>query len=489
MTLKWKILLPIAIFYVLAFSFLTYFFIHRLEIELDKNSEMEARVFSQSVSSAAEIFIDENQIQRFVSGLSAFQNVKYAEVVSVDDMRIIGSKHLARMGQTWTPVEDFPFITSDNLYLVSKSEKEFFKRANGDVIFLSNLLTHTPQSLRYTSAVFILVLNDSSVFSGQFNILLTPVVIQILLAFLLGLVIWLLLKKYIERPIERIVHVLGERARGDSSSRIQEHFDSEMDQISVAMNSTFDAIDTANATIADQQQRITQTAKMSALGEMSAGIAHEINNPLTIISGKAVVLRKKIEKQEYDAEFFLSEVGVIEKTALRIAKIIKGLQTFSRSSAGDSSQLVLMSSIVEDSIVLGMERIRSRGVDVTVDTIPDVKVSCQPVQIVQVVLNLLNNAFDAIDGLEQQWIHLSFVQNFVDGQKFITLRVTDSGRGIPDEIAMKMMQPFFTTKEVGRGTGLGLSLSKGIIESHGGTLRYILSNGHTCFEVQLPVVA
>ena len=486
MTLKWKILLPIAVFYVLAFSFLTYFFIHRLEVELNKKSEMEARVFSQSISSAAEIFIDENQIQRFVSGLSAFNNVKYAEVVSVEDMRIIGSKHLARMGQKWTRVEGLPIDVQD-LYSVSKSEKELFRRIDGDVIFLSNLLTHTPQSLRYTSAVFILVLNENAIFSGQFNILLTPFVIQILIAVLLGLVIWLLLKRFIEKPIEKIVYILGERARGDSSARIREDFDSEMDQIRIAMNSTFDAIDTANATIADQQQRITQTAKMSALGEMSAGIAHEINNPLTIISGKAVVLRKKIEKQEFDAEFFLSEVGVIEKTALRIAKIIKGLQTFSRSSTGDLPQLVLMSSIVEDSIVLGMERIRSRGVDVTVDTIPDVKVSCQPVQIVQVVLNLLNNAFDAIDGLDQQWIRLSFLESRVDGKHFVTLRVIDSGRGISDEVAAKMMQPFFTTKEVGRGTGLGLSLSKGIVESHGGTFRYVLSDGHTCFEVSLPV--
>ena len=101
----------------------------------------------------------------------------------------------------------------------------------------------------------------------------------------------------------------------------------------------------------------------------------------------------------------------------------------------------------------------------------------------QVLLNLINNSFDAIQGQESAWIR---IHGQSSGGKFI-LRVSDSGSGIPDEVVDKMMNPFFTTKPVGKGTGLGLSVARGLINEHGGELSYELFEGHTSFVIELPI--
>jgi C4-dicarboxylate-specific signal transduction histidine kinase len=103
--------------------------------------------------------------------------------------------------------------------------------------------------------------------------------------------------------------------------------------------------------------------------------------------------------------------------------------------------------------------------------------------VTQVLMNLINNAADAVYDLTEKWIRLSWQQ----AEDTLVIRVMDSGRGIPPEILVKMMQPFFTTKELGKGTGLGLSISKAIVENHGGQLLYEEHSGHTSFKVELKV--
>ena len=104
-------------------------------------------------------------------------------------------------------------------------------------------------------------------------------------------------------------------------------------------------------------------------------------------------------------------------------------------------------------------------------------------QVEQVILNLLNNAIDAIELNETKWVKIDFLKK----ETSIIISVTDSGKGIPDDIVEKIMQPFYSTKETGKGTGLGLSISKGIIENHKGTLTYDGSIGNTRFLIELPL--
>ena len=118
-----------------------------------------------------------------------------------------------------------------------------------------------------------------------------------------------------------------------------------------------------------------------------------------------------------------------------------------------------------------------------IETIPDeVKVKCRPVQISQVIINLIGNACDAIESLPDKWIKIG-IRN-ASGP--IVLFVMDSGRGIPESIAKKIFQPFFTTKDVGKGTGLGLSISKGIMDAHGGSISVDFECENTCFLLSFP---
>lgn len=231
-----------------------------------------------------------------------------------------------------------------------------------------------------------------------------------------------------------------------------------------------------------QQAKLTLSAKMSSLGEMAGGIAHEINNPLTIIISKAVILRRMINQENPDFEKIKKDLTKIEETSNRIAKIIRGLRSFSRNTEGDPMEIARVTQIVDDTLELCKERFKYHSIDLKIDNQTSGLIYCRPHQITQVLMNLLTNAFDAVEGLKEKWVAIE-VKEF---NNQVTITVKDSGHGIPEAIAEKMMNPFFTTKDVGKGTGLGLSISKGIIEDHCGHIKYYVREGHTCFTLEFP---
>lgn len=233
----------------------------------------------------------------------------------------------------------------------------------------------------------------------------------------------------------------------------------------------------------DAQTRMTNSAKMSSLGEMAGGIAHEINNPLAIILGKAGQLKRKIDSDNFEKAPLLEAIAKIESTAQRIVKIIKGLSAFSRNAEADPMERCKLSRIVDDTIELCTDKFKQRGVALSVSSYSDVEIECRAAQISQVLLNLLNNANDAIHELPEKWVKLDIQRQ----DEKVLLRIIDSGHGIPPEVLQKIMQPFFTTKGVGKGTGLGLSVSKSIVEIHHGKLSYEKLADNTCFVIELPM--
>lgn len=233
-----------------------------------------------------------------------------------------------------------------------------------------------------------------------------------------------------------------------------------------------------------QESKIVESSKMASLGEMASSIAHEINNPLAIISAKAQQLEKIFhQSQNFDDKFkALEHTGKIRDTVDRIAKIIKGLRQFARDGEHDPMRTSSLAAIIEDTLSLCKEKFRSGGVEVTLNLEYRGEILCRDTQITQVLLNLLNNSFDAINESKIKWIDISTTLT-TEG---IEISVTDSGLGIPKEIQSKILDPFFTTKEVGKGTGLGLSISKGIIDSHKGILRVDDKCINTRFVILIP---
>ncbi len=233
-----------------------------------------------------------------------------------------------------------------------------------------------------------------------------------------------------------------------------------------------------------QHRLLLSQEKFKALGEMAGGIAHEINNPLTIIRGRAELLQNQIDKGTFDPIKATADLAKIEQTVERIAQIVKGLRTFSRDAKADPMERVDLKEIVEETLDICRDRFEQEQIILRTELGDDVSCECRPTQISQVLLNLLNNAHDAVSKSDLKWVSVELSHA---GKDRILLSVTDSGPGIHPNLTDKIMKPFFTTKQVGEGTGLGLSISKSIAEDHSGTLRSDTSSAHTRFVLELPV--
>lgn len=263
-------------------------------------------------------------------------------------------------------------------------------------------------------------------------------------------------------------------------STLESSFSNELVVISIDIHDRLEAEKELNI----QKAALVNGAKMAALGEMSSGMAHEINNPLTIILGRASLAQMALEKNPLDIVKVSSFIEDIKKTTNRIAKIVKGLKSFARDATNDPFLGVSLGAVISDTLSFCELKFLAGSVKVEVaGNYDDLMIECRPSQISQVLLNALNNSFDAINSLEgDKWIKIEAKLS----KNLVTLLVTDCGPGIPTELRQKLMDPFFTTKPVGKGTGLGLSLSQGIIQSHNGNLYFNHDHPNTQLVVEIP---
>lgn len=248
------------------------------------------------------------------------------------------------------------------------------------------------------------------------------------------------------------------------------------------------ATDIHDQKIAEENLQITvekllANAKMAAIGEMSGGIAHEINNPLTVIHARAFQLSQMVESNKIEPEKIKQAAESIGKTVDKISKMVNSLRSFAREGRKDPFELAPVRQVIEETLEFCRARFYNHGIAIQV-TLPseDLEIECRLIQIEQVLLNLLNNSFDAIRNLNERWVHI-VVQEFENDIEF---QVIDSGSGISKDVAENMLVPFFTTKELGKGTGLGLSISNQIIQSHQGTLSLKTDAVNTTMVIRIP---
>lgn len=233
----------------------------------------------------------------------------------------------------------------------------------------------------------------------------------------------------------------------------------------------------------DQRAKMVNSARLTSLGEMASGLAHEINNPLAIISVASQQLVGHAQDGTLEPSRTAALIESISRNVRRIEDIIRGLRSLSRDGSKDSFVLVPVGSILDETLEVCRARFADCNIRLDVVPLPDnVCIECRSSQISQVVLNLLNNAFDAVVEAPEKWVRLEVACS----NGWIDISVTDSGLGPPREVVDRIMEPFFTTKKAGRGMGLGLSVSKAIAEAHHGDLSYDSSGPYTRFVLHLP---
>lgn len=237
--------------------------------------------------------------------------------------------------------------------------------------------------------------------------------------------------------------------------------------------------------IEQEQQNASRIRQLESLAGMANGIAHEVNNPLAIISGFSQQLERLASSKEIDKEY-LSKIGQkLVATTTRIKKIITGLKNFSREAGNEAFTFVLVRDILENSLEACRTRFNAASISANIEGVGyDIVVECREAQLFQVFLNIFINSMDAIKDQESPWVEVKAEK----GDDNIKIYLTDSGEGIPSSVEGKVFEPFFTTREVGAGTGLGLSTAKGLIENHKGTIEILNDTKNTTFLITLPRV-
>jgi signal transduction histidine kinase/ActR/RegA family two-component response regulator len=300
-----------------------------------------------------------------------------------------------------------------------------------------------------------------------------------------GVMSWLV--RRLIRPLEELSAAAEAVGRGDFSRRIERVSNDECGELAEAFNRMTGNLQTSRAELerAMQQVRTTQeqliqSEKLSAVGQFVAGVAHELNNPLTAVVGFSELLRDMSGDEKTR-----SHVDRIAKSAHRCHKIVQSLLSFARQHAPER-RLVDLRSVVDEVLEIMSYDLRTSNVGIVREFAPDTPlVMADPHQLQQVFVNILGNARQAIEPFQREG---RIVVRIRRGGAGVQVEFQDNGPGIRPEHLARIFDPFFTTKPVGKGTGLGLSLCYGIVQEHGGkiTARSELGQG-AIFTIDLPV--
>lgn len=269
----------------------------------------------------------------------------------------------------------------------------------------------------------------------------------------------------------------GQRTHLTSATRIARD---EIVMLSVDIQDLVDARTEAE----NQKARNVANAKLVSLGEMGAGIAHEINNPLAVLKGRLSLLSKCLSDDPLNRDKIANHIEKLLPMANRIEKIVQSMRNLSRTGNLETELApTQLRQILDESLVFMEARLKNYGAEISLEgDALDGKIMAVESQIVQVLVNALANSHDAIQEASEKWVKI-LAQ---DQGQYIEIKIKDSGAGIKSDDRDKIGQPFFTTKAPGKGTGLGLSISKTIIEKHGGKMYFDHQQPVTTLVILLP---
>ena len=506
---------------VLMFSFFSlYYFPGQQEKMMKKNFDNEVQNLANTIALGVKIAFNEENFEGMSTAMSFVK----------DDPRLIYVK-LDELDTIWS-ADHKSFTMEDTLFARFP--------ASGD----DTTLVHIPRDMRDTivrqsyfvtsamTGVIKLCFSTESIISGKRKIRTTSLIVSAVV-FIIGIIIGFWLSRNISIPVLALRDAADKVGKGDLTQQVPSKSGDEIGELTRAFNKMVadlgkareelhkansdlaSANDALHKTVADlkaAQEQLIQSEKMASLGQLTAGIAHELNNPINFISANIQPLKDDIKdvlglisryektvkekglasefgeletfKKEANIDLTMNEVNSLLKGiadgAIRTSEIVKGLRNFSRLdqnvfrkaniNEGIESTLTLLHGSYKNRI----EIIKEYG-----DLPP---VDCFPGQINQVFMNILSNAVQAIPDKGTIYIKTWTINNMVK------ISIRDTGSGMTEEVRKKIFDPFFTTKDVGKGTGLGLSISFGIIQKHNGEIEVFSKPGEgTEFVIRIPI--
>ena len=306
--------------------------------------------------------------------------------------------------------------------------------------------------------------------------------------------------RHIIDPIDAQLAFLEQVSHGNLEARLDLHTGDERDRLVHGMhamaqklktslvsidelNRAYKDLEHAHQELRETQAKLVQTGKLAALGELSAGLAHELNQPLTAIRGYSQLLEEDLEQARMPSP---QAVERILKASSRMSAIVRNVRAFA-GGARQEARRVPADAPAVDALALVTEQLRLHGIKIALEVEPGLPdIIADRAQIQQVMLNLLGNARDALDTTTEGRGRRIRVRIFESGEQ-VCYSIEDNGPGVPAEHRDKLFEPFFTTKAPGEGMGLGLSLSHGIVKEHGGSLEVEdADEGGARFVVRLP---
>lgn len=374
----------------------------------------------------------------------------------------------------------------DNFDLNAKKDLrdvEFTIETNGNVIHIVKAHYDPTQEARFFAVM--LATSYDNLQSGSDMLRYQSFMIMGLLV-VFSLFIAGILAKKLMWPLHLITIAAGDLAKGRAVSNLPVDSSDEIGELARSFEDMHRQLEDKERELIISQGRVHHANKMSSLGEMASGMAHEINSPIQTISLIAQRVKRQLKK-DMSAQEINTSMDKINANVKKISEIIDSLRKVSRGTEADDFVDTRVTDLVEDVVNMTEERFKINNVHFEVnfhDISGNSLIQCQRLQISQVLINLVNNAYDAIQTLDEKWIKVD-IRKISDK---ICLAISDSGPGIAADIVDKIFEPMFTTKEIGKGTGLGLSISRDIIVKHNGLLYVDTKADNTCFVLELPIV-
>jgi len=531
--MRTKFILPISVILVASIIVISGYLIERqadgFRRELETNGLTMVKIMAMQAESGV-LFESKYELDELLLKFSVFDNVKNANIYNADGQVLTQLGNWQDIGVTILREipreEDSDHAGYHDYYVKDGSGEEFIElhypvitrveTLDRENLGMTSGLTqgmgggNTFEKDKIGSVRLILSLEQVNLAISQAEkaaIILTLVVAVftiLLLTFFVGVV---------TKPIKEMVVITDLVARGDLTQQVDIQQHDEVGQLAQTFNKMIeslqqsrDEIEEYNRTLEQKiiqrtleldaaQTQLVQSEKMSAIGQLAAGVAHELNNPLGGILGYSQFALEKMKKSHMDGcgseemSKYIRYLGDIEVQARRCKAIVQNLLRFSRSSRTTEFEKVDINAIITDTITFIEHQLHMNQITLEVDLdsrSPDIEANSGQLQ--QVFTNLIINSMHASPPETTIEVKSRYSPALGEFEGAVELSFTDQGTGIEQENLKRIFEPFYTTKEVGKGTGLGLSVSYGIIKAHGGEIRVdsIVDKG-TTFTIILPL--